>query len=799
MLSGHRHDYGAVERDGGGDVKTSSSAPYNQREFVPPSATLIQPQRSRFAYLVAILLSLAGLVILVVQKQGGGVQSAPSLFLYEKGETWNWCGFQGVPTCSPTPKPIAPTHYPSARPTNPTAKPSARPTPSPTPKPTSTPTYIKGAPTPSPTSVSTTARPTVHPTPKPTPKPTPTPTAKPSARPTPSPTPKPTSTPTYIKGAPTPSPTSRTPWPTPSPTSNPTPSPTITMAPTSFAYSACNAVGPSVCNAFNLLAVSASGYVYAGFKGQILTPDQDRTQATATGIIYRSFDEGNSFSKLTEAYSDGIPYCGSTKHQKGSGLGGMSAGEDSTYSYLWSACNPSWEKIFEGMYQDYVTKKREPRYRNAGYVMVNICRTTLQGSRKTTCFQQKIGQESYNSRFTTVRAVSGSSDGSTAAFVGSEGGLLICTKDSGFTTITCNYKSDGRFASVAFDSTGYNIIAAPDTGYYLKYGRVSDADFTWTSTSKLSGPSGVAASWSVCIASDSFSKLVCAQYGGFTYASTDSGATWTASSSTNFFTSLSMTASGSTILAGSAYETPYIALSSDGLTWEDQQGCQSQLPTNAVAIISKKSYFSARAVPIKARWDWSGGSDFFYYYGRRVYYYNYCYTDSRYVPPKGNLNGYWIIDNYMGVKSLYKSSTSYTSSESDDESDDDTGTITISAAEYENSFTVNTTSDFVWSELSGSRSASYSNSAVSSDGTVIVGAIGEGGLDISVDAGESWTLSTAAGKHVDWSDVITSSDGSHIFAVTHGGSVYVSSDYGVNLTEASVPVEDDFISVKCSR
>jgi len=204
-----------------------------------------------------------------------------------------------------------------------------------------------------------------------------------------------------------------------------------------------------------------------------------------------------------------------------------------------------------------------------------------------------------------------------------------------------------------------------------------------------------------------------------------------------------------------------------------------KLKTSIDVAITSKNYYSARSVSIIKSWTcvWSCTYDF-------------CYTSVSTVGGKS------VYSGYQGTQSLYKSSTAKFTAENNVESDNDD---TITVASSNSSFTVDTSTEFVWSEYSNSKSASYSNSAVSSDGTVIVGAIGEGGLEISVDSGDTWTTSTAAGKHVDWSDVITSSDGSYIFAVTHGGSVYASSDYGVTLTEASVPVEDDFISVKCSR
>ena len=421
---------------------------------------------------------------------------------------------------------------------------------------------------------------------------------------------------------------------------------------------------------------------------------------------------------------------------------------------------------------------------------------------KTGLFKQlAVDIDFATAQFTTVRSVYTSSDGSIAGIVGDQRGLLICTKTeiwtftSKYDALKCSSKSSAKYSSVAFDSTGTNIIAALEVGYYLSYGRVSDAVTTWTSTAKLAGPKGVAASWSSCVASDSFSVLVCAQCGGYTYASKDSGKTWTGSSSTSFFTTLAITSSGNSIIAGSSYSAPYLALSNDGLTWQEQKGCQASLPTNAVAITST-NYYSARSVSITKHWRWQkwGGM-----WGRGMYIYEFCYTRN------ATVNGKTVYSGYQGTQSLYKSSTAKFTAENDGESDnDDTITEsddddTITVASSNSSFTIDTSTEFVWSEYSNSKSASYSNSAVSSDGTVIVGAIGDGGLEISVDSGDTWTTSTAAGKHVDWSDVITSSDGSYIFAVTYGGSVYASNDYGVTLTEASVPVEDDFISVKCSR
>jgi hypothetical protein len=109
--------------------------------------------------------------------------------------------------------------------------------------------------------------------------------------------------------------------------------------------------------------------------------------------------------------------------------------------------------------------------------------------------------------------------------------------------------------------------------------------------------------------------------------------------------------------------------------------------------------------------------------------------------------------NKGGKQTIYKSALTYSETSSSStaygESDDAAVTDDVDVIE-------DYAAGWTWTTLNTTKSASYASATVSSDGAVIVAVIGEGTIQVSDDAGESWKSSKAAGKHVDWSDVTTS-------------------------------------------
>ena len=740
--------------------------------------------------------------------------------------------------------------------------------------------------------------PTNRPTSAPT-RPTPSPTVKPSPLPTTAPSAKPTTaTPTWLPTAapsvsptkqPTPSPTAPTKQPTPSPTA-PTPLPTLQ----SERVTQCSSVGTAICEKHTLLASSPSGLQYSGFKGTAEIPSA-KLANTKIGAVYYSSDDGATSVQLSAAdactksfttyYDLTTKSPNRVRGRQGSywsytteavsfpiqqTLGGLAAGEDSDYAYLWYVCNPNTqyistfaptsrptpaptpkptftpqptaptkptptskptpkptpkpsssdddqsdfgdseenrrELVSPGQYSktDFrretaprddgrrlrydpaAARKRTYKTYKAKYVyqeslVVGLCRASLSSKSKFTCSSFLYPTSEFESRFRTIRSVSSSTDGSVVGIVGDEGGLVVCKKSAGALSVSsCEYKSKDAFADVAFDSTGTKILVAPQTGFNLYTGNVAQFSSAMTATPKLAGPNNIAASWSSCAASDNFKSLACAQYGGYVYASSDSGATWAASSKTYFFGSLAMSGSGDTIVAGSPYSKPYLATSTFGLTWTDQSSCVSSYPTLAVSLTSGDSFFSSRDISMIKHYETNcvaGDKDC------GEYDFCYLYQDSA------------MVYRYMGgSKTIYKSTLTYSDTSSNSTAYDDDF--------LRNDDAVNVIEDYAdgwtWTTINTTESASYASATVSSDGAVIVAVIGEGSIQVSDDAGESWKSSHAAGKHVDWSDVITNADGSVIVAVSHEGLIYTSTDTGNTFTQADV-AEDNFVSVKCSR
>lgn len=566
-----------------------------------------------------------------------------------------------------------------------------------------------------------TAKPSASPTFPPTSVPTVPPTAEPSALPTFAPSSKPSMKPTLQPTKPTNMPT-------------PTPNPTI-------AQTTCSPLGPKAYAGYTLVSSTASGHVYSGVYGwneYINVKGRKDSQKILVGVVYYSTDGGNTINALTEANACAVR---DTRNWDVS-LAGMAATEDSTYSYVWYVCNPymKWSN-------ELITA--------AGYFAAGVCRVPLSGSGANECISyQQYSETAFPGNgfyFTAVKSLSTSGDGSVAAILSNTRGLVICSKDSQFTTVSCGLKSISAYGDVALDSTGTKILAAPETDFNLKYGLVADNPDSypisgWSSTAKLVGKYKSAASWSSCVSSDDFKILACSQAGGYVYVSRDSGLSWTASAQAFNFLSLAITSSGASF-AGGGIGDYNLALSTDGLVWTAQSSC-----------VSDKVFSVALA---------SSGSVYFTKYTNTVYQ---------------NKYNEWV---YYAAYSMYKSVATYTiadssTADSTDDSSDDAAT-----------------DDWTWVSLEASAATSYASACVSGDGTVIAAVVGDGTLKISTDGGESWSEDASAGKTVDWTDIIASSDGSTIVAVSTDGVIYTSNDTGSTFSQSDAP-SDVYLSVKCS-
>lgn len=115
------------------------------------------------------------------------------------------------------------------------------------------------------------------------------------------------------------------------------------------------------------------------------------------------------------------------------------------------------------------------------------------------------------------------------------------------------------FAAVASSSDGTHIAAA--SGYYVY--NSADSGATWTRSAALGyAPNSLASS------ADG-TKLIASPYSGYTYVSTNSGATWAAVSANGntYWGGVSVSADGSTMVAGGGYDN-YLHISHDsGTTW----------------------------------------------------------------------------------------------------------------------------------------------------------------------------------------------------------------------------------------
>jgi hypothetical protein len=92
------------------------------------------------------------------------------------------------------------------------------------------------------------------------------------------------------------------------------------------------------------------------------------------------------------------------------------------------------------------------------------------------------------------------------------------------------------------------------------------------------------------------------------------------------------------------------------------------------------------------------------------------------------------------------------------------------------------TSDYTWTEQTGSISGSWQMIAGSHNGKYLVSVIYGSYVYTSSDYGVTWTAQTSAGTH-DWVGAASSADGSHLAVGAVGGHIWTSGDYGVTWVE----------------
>ena len=499
-------------------------------------------------------------------------------------------------------------------------------------------------------------------------------------------------------------PTARPTNPTVKPTFAPSSAPT-TSAP-SLAQTTCSAFGRKSCVNFNLVASTKSGYVYTGFWGSnSLASSSGSSTTIAQGTVYYSPDKGTTFNVLTAANA-----CTSGQ------LGGIAAGEDSSYSYVWYICNPI---VVETTRAKLITT-------NWYGTTTGVCRTGLK-SGTTSC----ISTSNSKILFTSIKNLVSSGDGSRAVAVGAENNLLMCSVTSTFASVSCSEVANtfsGAYGAVALDNTGSNIIAAPATGSNLAYASITSisGSWNWITSPTLKTSSGSAAAWTACASNKDFTIVACAQYGGYVYVSSDGAKSWGASTSSYYFDDLAMTSAGTTWVAVGAKQTPYVALSATGLSWT-QQSCGS-LPASSTSIATSSSFY-------------------------------YTAVQSTTTSASSSCNA---------LQSLYKSSTTYTSStdasstkSSADDTDDDgdwtwettssleapyasacvssDGSV-IAAVVSDGTLKVSTNSGADWSSANDAGSdVAWSDIISSSDGSLIVAVNTDGTIWKSADFGSTFT------------------------------------------------------------
>jgi prepilin-type N-terminal cleavage/methylation domain-containing protein len=299
---------------------------------------------------------------------------------------------------------------------------------------------------------------------------------------------------------------------------------------------------------------------------------------------------------------------------------------------------------------------------------------------------------------------------------------------------TCPGQSTSSYASIAWtdrssagskswrgiatSADGKRLLAAPYNDYLLQS---TDSGATWSS---LTAPGQQ--SWYSAASSSDGTKLfaVSASSGGRIYRSTDSGATWSTVGPTKDFRNVSVSTSGSVVVA-SPY-SGYPSLSTDGgATWSDANTSNgSKTITQTIVSGDGSTLYEATFgdlvyKSINAGTSWSGLSNYGYNYQQIA-------TSSNGAKLIGGIYDTVYVSNDGGA-----TKTSYSTP------------------------TCNNT----WTGLS-----------MSSDGAHIIGSRYQCNVYTSNDSGATWTTQTSLGTG-SWQTLAASPDISNISVLRYGGLI----------------------------
>jgi hypothetical protein len=313
-------------------------------------------------------------------------------------------------------------------------------------------------------------------------------------------------------------------------------------------------------------------------------------------------------------------------------------------------------------------------------------------------------------------------------------------------TITFNNGSinaiDISANKVVFNDTSRN--AGTITGGEVIFnGNQSENDATTTLFAL--NPRGYVGHWTSITSSSDGTKLAAVVTGGQIYTSTDSGITWTVSSSspTEYWGSITSSSDGTKLAAGvtGGYGGQIYTSTDSGITWT----VSSSSPTEGWSSITSSSDGTELAAVVNGL------------HGGQIY----TSTDSG------------ITWTPHGPNMLWSSITSSSD-----------GTKLAAANVSGGQIYTSTDSGITWTPH-GPNMSLWRSITSSSDGTklaAVVKGLGYGGqIYTSTDSGITWTVSSSSPTE-GWSSITSSSDGTKLAAVVYGGQIYTSTDSGATWT-----------------
>ena len=308
--------------------------------------------------------------------------------------------------------------------------------------------------------------------------------------------------------------------------------------------------------------------------------------------------------------------------------------------------------------------------------------------------------------------------GQTVLTKGLPGSLSVGT----FTTLS-GAPSGGWF-SVATSSDGQSVYATNGTLLY----RSSDAGATWSDI----GPAGLANGTDVSIVATSAdgNRVVAAGSGAGVYVSSDHGQTWSGPvaglPTTNFWSSVAVSADGSHLLATSANDGDthvYVSVDGGG-TWAAAPGVTAPNGWIGVAASADGSHLVAAARVGQIWASTNGGTS-------------------------------WAA---LGTSANTTWSSITLSSN---------GAV-IAAADFNGPIQVSTDSGASWTARASTRN--WWSLSASADGSTMIASTQQGALYSSTDQGTTWTAPAADWPPASLPLVAASADGSHLYAVSqHAG------------------------------